>query len=509
MEAFEPGTELTRYFQLLPEASPLYQQYQQMLATTDPKERLQLQSQLREQMVVGAIDVNIMTKVDKLNYTKTGELLPQEYSDALAALRGFARSTVSSSLIFSAGLNPRLYSYLEQFPDFYPDAAGKLRKKVVIKVSDYRSAAIQGRFMAKKGIWVSEFRIESGLNCGGHAFATEGLLLGPILEEFKTNRQALAAELFAMISSNLQTKGLAVPEQAPEQKLTVQGGIGTAGEQAYLQDYYQVDSTGWGTPFLLVPEATTVDEPTMLQLAKAKKEDLYLSNISPLGVPFNTMRDTSAELEKQARIQKGKPGSPCIKKHLVSNTEFTAQPICTASHDYQVLKIAELEAMQLPATAHQEALDNITAKECLCVGLGNSALINSKIVKKAKAVSICPGPNLAYFSRIFSLEEMVGHIYGKINILNGVKRPSVFVNELQLYIDYLEKQLTTTLAGATAKQLKSLHAFKTNLMEGIEYYTAMAPGFSKYAAADNSMLQELKTLKARLFGLQVYEEVAG
>lgn len=50
-------------------------------------------------------------------------------------------------------------------------------KKVVIKVSDYRSALIQGKYLAKKGIWVSEFRIESGLNCGGHAFATDGYLL--------------------------------------------------------------------------------------------------------------------------------------------------------------------------------------------------------------------------------------------------------------------------------------------------------------------------------------------
>ena len=56
-----------------------------------------------------------------------------------------------------------------------------LEKKIILKVSDYRSALIQGNFLAKKGLWVSEYRIESGLNCGGHAFATEGFLLGPIL----------------------------------------------------------------------------------------------------------------------------------------------------------------------------------------------------------------------------------------------------------------------------------------------------------------------------------------
>jgi len=52
-------------------------------------------------------------------------------------------------------------------------------------------AIIQGRFLAKKGIWVSEYRVESGLNCGGHAFATDGFLLGPVLEEFRNSKEQL------------------------------------------------------------------------------------------------------------------------------------------------------------------------------------------------------------------------------------------------------------------------------------------------------------------------------
>ena len=50
---------------------------------------------------------------------------------------------------------------------------------------------IQGNYLAKKGLWVSEYRIESGLNCGGHAFATDGFLLGHILEEFKNKTNEL------------------------------------------------------------------------------------------------------------------------------------------------------------------------------------------------------------------------------------------------------------------------------------------------------------------------------
>ena len=70
---------------------------------------------------------------------------------------------------FSAGMNPRLYGYIADFDDFYPSRMEN-KKKIVLKVSDYRSAIIQGKFLAKKGLWVSEYRIESGLNCGGHVF---------------------------------------------------------------------------------------------------------------------------------------------------------------------------------------------------------------------------------------------------------------------------------------------------------------------------------------------------
>ena len=71
-------------------------------------------------------------------------------------------------------MNPRLYSYIENFEDFFPTKNGIIKKKIILKVSDYRSALIQGKFLAKKGLWVSEYRIESGLNCGGHAFASDG-----------------------------------------------------------------------------------------------------------------------------------------------------------------------------------------------------------------------------------------------------------------------------------------------------------------------------------------------
>ena len=58
----------------------------------------------------------------------------------------------------------------------------------------------------------------------------------------------------------------------------------------FLLNYYKVDGTGWGSPFLLVPEVTNVDNDTLEKLAIAKEEDYYLSNVSPLGVLFNNFK---------------------------------------------------------------------------------------------------------------------------------------------------------------------------------------------------------------------------
>ena len=473
-QPFEAGSDITRYFELLPDESHLKIKYQRM--QSDGIEKFKLQEELRNEMKPGAIDVNIMSKVDKLNFTAKGEALGEEFSDALAALRGFAHSDLNSSMILSAGMNPRLYSHLEAYADFYPDEEGNIRKKIILKVSDFRSAFIQAKFLAKKGIWVSEFRIESGLNCGGHAFATEGYLLGPILEEFKQKRGEMVKELFSLYQSGLETKGLKVSE-IPMMRISVQGGIGTAEENSFLLNYYQMDGTGWGSPFLLVPEVTNVDEETLQELVKAKKEDFYISGSSPLGVPFNNFRQSSAEKQRLERIAKGRPGAPCTKKYLISNTEFTDAPICTASREYQSKKIKQLQSYNLPDKEYQIEFDKIVEKVCLCEGLTASVYRKNDMLKpkENKAVSICPGPNTAYFSGIFSLDEMVKHIYGKLNLLSGVQRSNMFINELNLYIDYLKKDIETHIKDLSGKKAKYLSKFKEQLHHGIDYYKELIP----------------------------------
>jgi len=495
----ETADTIKEYFSMLPDTSSLKKEFKSL--TKDYFNLDEIGNWVKEQMPMGSIDVNIMTKVDKNNYTKT-EQLPTEYNDAHAALRGFAESGLNSSVILSAGMNPRLYSYLEQFEDFYPYENGNIKKKIVLKVSDYRSALIQGKFLAKKGLWVSEYRIESGLNCGGHAFATDGYLMGPILHQFKENRNDLIQTVHEILTSALNQKSRVVPKTKLPLKITAQGGVGTAEEHEFLLDYYDVDSVGWGTPFLLVPEATTVDDSTRNKLVDAKEDDLYLSDTSPLGIPFHSLKGNTKDDEKLHLINKGRPGSSCPKKFVALNKDFTDKGICMASRQYQHLKLKELDSLELSSTEYQSKYEKIVEKSCTCVGLGTSALLAYGLDTKTEGegVSICPGPNMAYFSKVVSLKEMTDHIYGRTNVISRSDRPNMFVKELYIYLDYLKNKIEETEKTVTVRQKKYLKTFTNNLKEGIAYYhsvfNSLKEGFEQSRAKIIFALdQSLKTLQ--------------
>ncbi len=496
--------ELEKYFDLLPDFSDLKNRFNGFIKNNTVKE--DVINWIETNLIPGDIDVNIMTKVDKENYVSKEVKLPTKYNDAHAALRGFANSSLESSLVLSAGMNPRLYSYLEEFNDFYPDKNGQLKKKITLKVSDYRSSLIQGKFLAKKGIWVSEYRIESGLNCGGHAFATNGFLLGPILEEFKNSKKDLVENVHDLYIKALAEKGYPIPEKPLPIKITAQGGVGTSEEHNFLLNNYEIDSVGWGSPFLLVPEVVNVDEETHELLSNATEDDLYLSKISPLGVPFNNIRGNSKDLEKQRLVAEGRPGSTCPKQLLVSNNEFTERRICTASKQYQKFKITDLDMANKSKTEYESRFHKITEKACLCLGLSASALIKNKIVKEEEghAVSICPGPNIAYFSGKMSLKNMVDHIYGRINVITRSDRPNFFVKELSLYVNYLKDLINDLNISPPDAELKKIQAFQKNLMEGVAYYKGL---FMKHVGRKDGIkktdIEELQKIEQEISSLSL------
>ena len=456
-ETFE---EIKKYFSMLPDGTKMKKEFYNIIS--DSFNFNDMSDWLKKNLSIGSIDVNIMTKVDKTNYFQKEEL-PSEFNDAHAGLRGFAQSDLESSVIFSAGMNPRLYGYITKFNDFFPDEDGYIKKKIVLKVSDFRSAAIQGKFLAKKGLWVSEYRIESGLNCGGHAFATDGYLMGPILSEFRDRRQELINETYSVCKSALESFDKTVPNNTLSVKITAQGGVATSEEHYFLVNHYGLDAVGWGTPFLLVPEVTNVDTDTFKKLQDAKEEDLYLSKVSPLGVPFNNIRNSSKDIEKLQKVKDGKPGSPCPRKFLALSHEYGTEGVCTASRLYQKNKIEE-----------QGISDDITGKECLCMGLASTAIINYGVeTKESKGVSICPGPNMAYFDKELSLQDMSHHIYNGDEGIVRSDRPNMFINELGMYLKFLSDKVEEHKENWGRKSAKYLNSFTDNMNEGISYYQEM------------------------------------
>ncbi len=491
---------INQYFESLHEKSIIRQKFETL---RNQWNHCDFRAWMLENLTPGAIDVNIMTKVDKENYSDN-QKLPVQFNDGHAALRGFANSNLDSSVVFSAGLNPALYQYLTTFDDFFPQEDHSLKKKIILKVSDFRSALIQGKYLAKKGLWVSEFRIESGLNCGGHAFPTDGHLLGPVLEEFRAKREELTSLLFELYSSALRSLGKPCPATPLPLNISAQGGVGTSEEHEFLLDHYQLDSVGWGTPFLLVPEAVNVDEHTLSLLCDAGEDDIVLSNISPLGIPFHNLRGNTKDMEKEAFILGNTPGNPCPKKYAALNHEFGDKTLCTASRKYQRLKLDELAQKELPEEEYNRESGRITEKSCICVGLGTAALLVNGLDTKIEntGVSVCPGPNMAYFSKKATLSEMIDHIYGRINLIMHNKRPHMFVKELSLYLDWLRTKVTEDTTVSNERSSENFSAIIANLEYGINYYMRLFGELTHHFSAQKAgILDTLTQMQAELMDI--------
>jgi hypothetical protein len=505
MELFRDN-EKDRYFRLLPADHALRSLYNELLNAGSASKSVLLEKLLNNSMKPGQIEVNIMSKVDAMRNSLSEQ--SNSLSDACAALKGFANSKLRSGVVLSAGFNPRLYNYISEFREFYRDSAGALGKTIILKVSDFRSAFIQGKFLAKMGLEVSEFRIESGLNCGGHAFISDGYLMPSILKEFRERRDELAETFFPMIQSFYHSKGWECPlKEASEitPAVTVQGGIGTYGEAERLLREYDINSTGWGSPFLLVPEATCVDAETMQLLADSTENDLYLSNVSPLGVPFNNIVGSGSEVYRKNQIDLGKPGSKCPKQFLVSNTEFTEEPICAASSEYQVLKISQINEMELTSEEKKSKIDQVTEKACLCEHLGNGALIRLGIQKSSYGrQAVCPGPNIAWFNRTYELDEMIDHIYGRIESLIPSERPHMFAKEMTMYVDYIQRMYLLT--EDDQKERNKLSKMRANLEESMDYCLEIAAS-QAYKGENLSSLSEITLIQRNRLQSIFYEKV--
>ena len=121
---------------------------------------------------------------------------------------------------------------------------------------------------------------------------------------------------------------------------------------------------------------------------------------------------------------------------------------------------------------------------------------------KLTAVAVCPGPNLAYFSGIYTLRQMVDHIYGRGNLLNNVSRSNMFINEFRLYVDYLRNKSNAVPENIFGNQAKALQLFHANLLQGINYYEKLMPQMDLLTEYEIETKSELQQLKMELSALQ-------
>ena len=345
-------------------------------------------------------------------------------------------------------------------------------------------------------MWVSEYRIESGLNCGGHAFGGKGALLGPILEEFQQKRDELRESLESVWRAALAEIGRVAPEARMDVRVTVQGGIGTAEENRMLTEKYRVDGTGWGSPFLLVPDVVNIDALHLKKVSEAREEDVHLSDSSPLGVPFWCLKTSLSEEVRLQKIEQGKPGSECPKGFLVSNTEFTKAPICTASRNYQRRKLTSLEAAPPERPELKSGLTElVVAKACICHDLAGAATVPNEIDPAART-AVCCGPNTVYFSQVARLWEMVDHIYGRAQLPFKMERPHMFLKELSLHVDRMKRDLEKHRQGLIDANDAATEEIRTNLIQGVRLYREQAAQLA--ADKKDEFLAKLEALRGEL-----------
>lgn len=477
-ERLDGGSDKDLYFLMLPLDSPLRVEYDGVFAKTGLA-RLAAEAALTEKMEPGEIQANIMVG---LNHEEA----------AFDAVRGFAASKVKGSLVLSAGVNLAVFEEIAKCKDFYRTATHAPTKKVILKVSDYRSALVQGRYLAKKGVEVYEYRIESGVNCGGHAFFESKKLLLDVVREFVEKREELFETTRAMIAKFASSSAavnapvqVIVPPPKPA-RITAQGGL-CAPEDIEKIMALGIDGVGVGTPFLLVPQATSVDKETRSLLVAAKPEDVYISHASPLEIPFVNLRTSTAAELCQEKIREYfapqgeksgapelKPGFPCRQHYLCRAVPGFEYPVCMASREYVVHRLAEIDRLEKEEldclSGGSEATDRIheavaairekynelrrmtLSRECICRFLGNAGreeireknpslhyqpecvavARGSQPARVREPVTICPNPNIGYFDREYTLFEMMRHLYGTGPCLTPKDKPSAFEVEERL-----------------------------------------------------------------------------
>lgn len=129
--------------------------------------------------------------------------------------------------------------------------------------------------------------------------------------------------------------------------------------------------------------------------------------------------------------------------------------------------------MKISTDEKEKLQKKVVVKNCICDHLGNGALIALGIADEQNAPqSICPGPNIEWFNKFYTLKEMVDHIYGRGPSLVSSKRPHMFAKEIEMYMDDFEKKVLSS--SHTKKEIITMLEYKKNLEKGLDYCLEIA-----------------------------------
>ena len=228
---------------------------------------------------------------------------------------------------------------------------------------------------------------------------------------------------------------------------------------------------------------------------------MYLSEGSPLSIPFWNLRDSASERARRERLASGRPGSACPNGYAITTTEFREVPECLAARAYQRQKLVALE--DVPDAALRERMrESLLAKSCICHDLAGG--VTKKLsIDPGATPAICPGPGIRDFSQTASLDEMIGHIYGRASLPLAAGRAHVFVTEFSLYVDYLREENERVKAGFSPQKPKYLHEFRTNLLAAVEYYQDFCEALD--LEERSSFLTSLEKLRSEVASLALPE----
>jgi hypothetical protein len=131
----------------------------------------------------------------------------------------------------------------------------------------------------------------------------------------------------------------------------------------------------------------------------------------------------------------------------------------------------------------------------LCHDLAGAVSLNHDTDRKATP-AICCGPNIRNFNRIFSMEEMIDHIYGRLSLVFKSERPHMFIEEMRLNLDYLKEEIALFSQRISNRQAGFFDSFKNKLLEGIDYYRDLTKQFIEEQR--ERFLEDLKKLQEEI-----------